>query len=1108
MNENIRFYLANSKMFEFLETNRKAFYAGAFCIVFIIGLIAFGFPTNTTTKSICLSALFSACAFLLISYRYFLKEQEWLSFQVKKDLYSSNVFPVKINFGGFVALFNLENNIGYLIITLCLWILIAFWTNPLFSVLNKFSLDTFALRDTSRTFLYTLWQVDSAVVTIIFIVIPLIFELFRSKGRIESELANIEKLTSYKPLMTLNFLILIPLGIIPLLISGNEVSGNLVSLLYAASIAFFVFSVITTLHVLLCFVYLNRPSNLLTSLIGTIRSELPKAIKNELTSLVYRNILFQLGEKNGFMGFGSDMRENYYPITANTKGTKIVTDINVAKIITINSELKSAFPGWKDVLIIVKGVGHRVSETDKIIARVPSDIKAKAYEESILSCFRFGNYTESSDTAGDLFKALRDAAVEAIRFGSTLNLNKALQTFLEISSSITTTFKFYGLNYDFKSSRQLFDGPRTAYLFPMYFREVIEDAFKAGDTEMLKSILYFPRQLMEKAVEDSDHLFFKVGLELYQYSMGCCVRFSTKDRPISAQTILLHVREFVDFNLTKKYIIGLLETNKTYIIEGYIKEILVTFNSFLKSSLFYPDVKAFKQTHQTFQELFKYSLREQNENADSLKWHLKHAQTDFDKAELQKKIKIAEGLEYLDMILKNEQKIIILGTGAYINKLFVDKKVDLDTATSHVALLVPHLGSLDEFTKLFLAADKNNVPIFYGWDFWDDEDDLTTVETRFSSDEWLYRFYCLFGLKMFDTARDADKVALPLETDKSYFSSSGLDYVANKVASTCNEIKSSKDLYGWYLSSDDLSKLEGFVAYHKRGVEEYKKREEIKLINAPIDDLKVSKFKDSFIKAWDDNTTLRKVFKEYNAFIDETSKDWDGKDNNGLGYNKLERKDLFIAEPDSDFSSFGEHYGSSLGSSEDDYITKQIIETLPVIEMGEEGLENKLVATIDTLKSRDYSPSVILVGGWKAHEGILSSTKFASKWALDTPYKNSATFMGTFDGINVFETLDRPNKSQIVVLDLNKVGSFKQLPTSTPGAHFSFSIELFSREKFDDLVTKHPEVLVDKDTRNNKDREATFKEYQKLVHLRIFERLLFVAKDELAGVVTDLGKDE
>jgi hypothetical protein len=286
-----------------------------------------------------------------------------------------------------------------------------------------------------------------------------------------------------------------------------------------------------------------------------------------------------------------------------------------------------------------------------------------------------------------------------------------------------------------------------------------------------------------------------------------------------------------------------------------------------------------------------------------------------------------------------------------------------------------------------------------------------------------------------------------------------------------------------------------------QGVVAQKEAEEHAIINASLAPSRVEEVKKNIIRGWHNASWGRKLAEAFGR-IEKGLPSPPGK--LFLGFNTLDRKDVYVEESHVSTFDWGEEYGRAIGEAETQELLTLLVKTLPIRHRVFDRV-SEIVGQLDSLlaehDSSRYESIILTLGSWEVSSALEKSDHF-------DPAEDQllGSMQGRYRGYPlIVRTHGEP--SALIVVDLGRVGVWKQY---TPHRIFpeeeilegeiSFMVKPFDRESATQFVRQQPTLLVRADGTARTEEEAA-REVLQRVHLRIVEQFDFAIEEKRAGHV-------
>jgi len=224
--------------------------------------------------------------------------------------------------------------------------------------------------------------------------------------------------------------------------------------------------------------------------------------------------------------------------------------------------------------------------------------------------------------------------------------------------------------------------------------------------------------------------------------------------------------------------------------------------------------------------------------------------------------------------------------------------------------------------------------------------------------------------------------------------------------------------------SNTKSELESILNDAIKKAEEDEKN---RIINAKLDNNKIQKFKETVIKEWEENSTVRDLFKKAKNYLEKINTNPKKDSDKFFGFYTLFEKSYFIKNPPVPWGGdIGTDYGRNLARAENENIIKQIIKQkqLPALYTD---LENSITNLLKKFKAK--KDLIIIVDSEKSSE-LYKCKAFIPKYAKDFKFNKKVkgySFSGVFKNKgHYFPIYQFSNINCILALDFRKIGKLVQ----------------------------------------------------------------------------------
>ncbi len=300
-----------------------------------------------------------------------------------------------------------------------------------------------------------------------------------------------------------------------------------------------------------------------------------------------------------------------------------------------------------------------------------------------------------------------------------------------------------------------------------------------------------------------------------------------------------------------------------------------------------------------------------------------------------------------------------------------------------------------------------------------------------------------------------------------------------KNGSIYNKLKYVQDNFSRYFDVENVESVEKFLlCVHENQSEKVQKA----LETAECDKSKIQNFKDEFIKKYNEEKYMMNFLNEMNAFEDKC--DVSRENAKRIGVSHIFGKEHFVKNWHVGFLGDGAYFADGFVNGESEEIMKKWSEISREISNFDEFLKY-----LDEMKN----PIIITNNYYKS--GMRTIDGFKSKWEEGNKKYDHVNFVGTCNGIDIFEFRSNIEECFLIILEKNNIGKFVQYsPIKSSDekdkqlGKFYFNIQSLSggQEVKNDILREKPRWLIEKGNKN-----AQEKYLNKKVLIEIYESFSF-----------------
>lgn len=574
-------------------------------------------------------------------------------------------------------------------------------------------------------------------------------------------------------------------------------------------------------------------------------------------------------------------------------------------------------------------------------AALVSDIRA-----SVPFVFRFTKDEPSSAAWQREMKATKDQLSFAIQSSALGQVSELRLSYISIAEEFLELLAEYGGKYSAEQAKQersnIFESWSEIGWLVSDLRELIEIASATNNRSILGDIAFLPFAISSRAVHARDHFLFQqfFGFASLLYFLA---RQKQDHKPVQEWLVDRSSRWPLD--ICQFYILPILESDGSTSEElsdalNFAKHSLRVYQDLLKAAADDADTKSFALFLTNFERLYK-RLRDAQPQSPLIRIRLQHLEAGSERELQEKRLLQAEKREGIAVELNQAKYRILLALGGRVLARILAGKFDDRNARHILELIQDKLPTnIDQLTTAYTEAAGFSEADFWGWDQWDlIADGQAHFIDTFTN---LNQMYALHAIRLLSTISPSDRSAIKLSPSSALADLAG-EQNSRGIIATLEKVK--QNIENWQTVLPELSAecIEILRSMLLAAAEKQKAIEEERVRNAELDNFRVEKFKREVIEHFFQTAQLRSVFtkKGIVELKKEFSSEW-------LGYNQLDEKEAFIAEPPSDHVGWGQAYGEGLARSEDQDVFKKLINAAGVKQKARSGsLVKKILDQLD-----------------------------------------------------------------------------------------------------------------------------------------------------------------
>jgi len=305
-----------------------------------------------------------------------------------------------------------------------------------------------------------------------------------------------------------------------------------------------------------------------------------------------------MGQDENFVRYaplGMVDKSSLQRVTTQVLKARVVSDLKLGKIVAYSKTVP---------ITIAKTMGDTLSKDNNVLCYVPKGTDLKTVHD-IQNCFVLKENGEEV-VLSDALDGVREETREAIRTGNITKLERVLEMYSSLLERFLEQTCAYGIHYDLNAARSMvgFGWPPISEI-RRNIVQAVEHAFKEGDLETTRWMLYFPKRVAGLAIRYSDHYLFHEFTSFFPFIYFLGSRVANKriaDFAIDRswrylKETSLHVRNLLE---------EATEIERIDNMKDYLIQILLTLNNLLKAALDNKDFQSFKEFGFALDDVLKY----------------------------------------------------------------------------------------------------------------------------------------------------------------------------------------------------------------------------------------------------------------------------------------------------------------------------------------------------------------------------------------------------------------------------------------------------------------------------------------------------------------------
>lgn len=944
--------------------------------------------------------------------------------------------------------------------------LLVLWFLPLGSLHSNIPIGDF------KDFFLVLWQVQASLLGITFVIVMfLVSNLIkiestygRMSGRVVREFLTASKISIILPFCLCS---IVYIGVTIFFGNTNQTYQNL--FLFISNIALIFYLFYTAFNFF-------RPRFLEKLRLEHLKDEVSKAIDAEIDRRLSKTIL--MGQDENFVRYaplGVVDKSSLQKVTIPVLHARVVSDLRLGKILAYSKTVP---------ITIVKTMGDTLSKDNNVLCYVPEATDLKSVHD-IQNCFVLKEISEG--VLSDALDGVREETREAIRTGNITKLERVVETYLSLLERFLEQTCSYGIHYDLNAARSTvgFGWPPISEIRRNVV-QAVEHAFKEGDLETVRWILYFPKMVANLAIRYSDHYLFHEFVSFYPFIYFLGSRVSDR------RTVDLAIdRSWRYLNETSLRVRNLLEDtteiNRIDDLKDYLIQILLTLNNLLKAALDNKDFRSFKE--------FGFAL-------DDVLKHF-HPRTSFFMLESQlasprvteeQKNNIRYQLEARKRLVESEERVdgtkncIWFGLGGWITRLYREQRLSKEEFSTLFSEISARFDNLEKISTTFSLLTRF-ADTRFGWNFWELSEKREGEVVGIDTQEWLDWFYCIQGIQLTPVS-----MAQGTPIHPSRLIVEKMEHLKNVCNKTLEEPKKWDSL----LNKNAKDKTSNFLLLNQRAADKQVKAEKQWLVEQELSTRLCEDFTNEVVKSWKAAAIMGAIIELLAKSTELTSKA-KCKKIRYIGISTLAEKAAFVERWHIGYPGFGQTYGRLLGSRENSLLLNEICASLEVYKkLKRAKICQNLHSAIMKLNTSGFDPCAIFLKDWETLTSLRKDERFRSPRERGLSKMDIIGCRGYFENIPIFLLHECP--ADCCIVDFSRLGVLIRCRQNNDSRIFlEISITKITDSMARNMIKKNPDFLKDEEGKDKTPETAIFDLKQKVV-LNILEKVKFDIKNKKAGL--------
>lgn len=686
------------------------------------------------------------------------------------------------------------------------------------------------------------------------------------------------------------------------------------------------------------------------------------------------------------------------------------------------------------------------NENDRIILALPKEFKK---DQEIIAdvynlmphIFRFNKKEPLSKTFRRELQNTKDQLINAIKSFSLGSIDDLKQTYLQLAETFLEQIYKLGGGFSAEQAKRergnIFEEWDEISWLNQDIRELINVASETDNNDVMSKIAYLPMAISMRAIQVKDHFLFQefVNYSTYFYHLGKEKPDNSKVKPYLLDRSWRFLKNTSDYYIEPKLNNGGKEINENDIKEYkyFLIYIFRLFQNLLKSSFDKEDLDYFKNVLKEFSRIYKhFNPEHEHPNVRFLKQSLEWTESIDEKINTENKIIIQQAKEDLSNEIKLAKEQIRFGLASKIFDIYKQNQ-NKETIKTFFETLVSYItDDIGQLTHVYESSRNFSIEDRWGWNEWEMIYDGEAHSIDFLSK--LDKLYCILALKILKNKNENEIDKIIITPTRNLVTLSEEQHGLNNLITVLNSMVSESDQWNFILDEKMRNKISDLKKILQKACEKQEKIDEEYLKNISIDKDKLEDFKTQIKESFYKSGYLRPILEVYGAYRDLTSDKPIGK-MDSWGFNQIADKEAFIKDWHVHYLDWGEHYGRSMATSEDQIIFKTMVSGSEIKK--DIKMQDVIPEIEKILNESNFNEPIILqtLDNIFEYENIRKSETFIPRYNNDCPQTKVNNFQG-YIGILKYSKFQIPVvnifirneelKNKILLTDIKKYGSLNQ----------------------------------------------------------------------------------